>query len=93
MNHGGEGVSHHKKGHCGFPVKLNADTDCTVLNRRPFSMKSFMLMDCRWKVCHNPKNRTLWHQIVNDSIKGWDFQYANIDMYHVLIASDGYNLL
>lgn len=47
MNHGGEGVSHHKKGHCGFPVKLNADTDCTVLNRRPFSMNSFMLMDCR----------------------------------------------
>lgn len=47
MNHGGEGVSHHKKGHCGFPEKLDADTDCTVLNRRPFSMKSFMLMDCR----------------------------------------------
>lgn len=47
MNHGGEGVSYHKKGHCGFPVKLDADTDCTVLNRRPFSMKSFMLMDCR----------------------------------------------
>lgn len=44
MNHGGEGVSHHKKGHCGFPVKLNADTDCTVLNRRPFSMNSYMLM-------------------------------------------------
>lgn len=44
-------------------------------------------------MCHNPKNRTLWHLIVNDSIKGWDFQYANIDMYHVLIASDGYNLL
>lgn len=47
MNHGGEGVSHHKKGHCGFPVKLDADTDCTVLNRRPISMNSYMLMDCR----------------------------------------------
>lgn len=47
MNHEGEGVSHHKKGHCGFPVKLDADTDCTVLNRRPFSMNSFMLVDCR----------------------------------------------
>lgn len=47
MNHGGEGVSQNKKGHYGFTVKLYADTDCTVLNRRPFSMNSYMLMDCR----------------------------------------------